>query len=66
MTKRNSFNQTEPFKDRLAAFPQDARTAAASLPSGIERDDLLRKARQSDTASHLEEWCNSQELQPPK
>jgi hypothetical protein len=66
MTTRRRFNQTLSFKDRLAAFAEDARAQAARLPPGLEQDDMLRKARQADTAAHLAEWANSPGLQPPK
>ena len=38
---------------------------AAKLPYGKERNDLLRKARQLDTASHVNEWLSSPGLSPP-
>jgi hypothetical protein len=37
-----------------------------ALPFGIERQDLLRKAGQVDTAAHIDDWLNSPGLQPPK
>ena len=52
--------------DRLAALAKVAREQAAALPPGPERDALLKKARQADTASHLDDWANSPGLQPPK
>jgi len=30
------------------------------------KDELIRKARQADTASHIDEWINSPGLQAPK
>lgn len=39
---------------------------AAKLPYGKERDELLRKARQLETASHMNEWLSSPGLSPPK
>jgi hypothetical protein len=66
MIKRRRFRQTASFQDRLTAFAQDAREEAAKLPPGVEQDDMLRKARQADTAAHLDEWANSPGLQPPK
>jgi hypothetical protein len=63
---RRRYKQTETFKDRLAAFAKDARERASKLDPGFERDKMLRKARQADTASHLDEWVNSPGLQPPK
>jgi hypothetical protein len=33
---------------------------------GPERDELLKKLRQAETAMHMEDWANSRGLQPPK
>jgi hypothetical protein len=66
MQKRRRFKQTTSLSDRLASFAKSARERAAQLTPGIERDDLLRKARQADTASDLDEWVSSPGLQPPK
>ncbi len=57
--------QSRPFHDRLAEWAKDVRAQAAKLPHGPERDALIRKARQAETATHLDEWASSQELQPP-
>jgi hypothetical protein len=55
------------FKERLAAFAEDAQRKADELPPGAEREALMRKASQADTASHLlEEWVPSPRLQPSK
>jgi hypothetical protein len=42
-----------------------AKNEAERLPYGKEREDLLRKARQLDTASHINQWLSSPGLQPP-
>jgi hypothetical protein len=65
MTKRRRFKQTKTLKERLSNFARDTRERASILPAGQEKDDLLRRARQADTASHLDEWINSPGLQPP-
>ena len=65
MQQRRRFTQTESLKDRLAAFAKKTRERAEQL-SGPERDALLKKARQADTAAHLDDWANSQGLQSPK
>jgi len=64
MTKRRRFQQSESFQDRLEAVRAgNAREEAAKLPPGNRAaDDILRKARQADTASHLDDWANSPEL----
>ena len=55
-----------PLKDRLALWATETRKLANKLPPGPERDQLIRKARQADTASHLDDWANSPGLQSPK
>ena len=65
MLRRRRFKQTESLQDRLAAFAKDARDKAAALPAGPERDELLKRARQAETASHIDEWVNSPGLQAP-
>jgi hypothetical protein len=63
--RRHRFKQTITLKDRLAVFAAETRERAQQL-SGPERDALLKKARQADTASHIDAWANSPGLQPPK
>jgi hypothetical protein len=58
--------QTEPLSDRVAAFAADTREKANLLPPGPERDALLKKIRQADTAARLDQWAQSPGLQPPK
>lgn len=65
MIKRRRFKQTQSLQDRLAIFAKDARDKAEALPAGPEKEDLLKRARQADTASHIDEWANSTGLQPP-
>ena len=57
---RRRFKQTTSLQDRLAAFAQEVRDKAASLPPGNEKQELLTKARQADTASHLNHLINSE------
>lgn len=66
MQRRRRFEQTHSLKDRLASFAKQALDKASHLPSGPERDELLKKARRADTAAHIDEWANSPGLQPPK
>jgi len=39
---------------------------ASQLKPGPERDDLLKKAQEIDTAAHIDEWLNSSGLQAPR
>ena len=63
---RRRFKQQPSLQDRLATFAKLTRERALLLQPGAERDELLRKARQADTAAHLNEWTNSPGLQPPE
>jgi hypothetical protein len=64
--KRHRIKQTVSLKDRLIQFAKEAREKASQLRPGLEQDALLKKARQADTAAHLDDWANSTGLQPPK
>jgi hypothetical protein len=67
MQKGRRFEQSSTsLKDRLAAIAKDVREKASLLQPGIEKDELLRKARQADVAYHLDDWANSPGLRPPK
>jgi hypothetical protein len=64
--RRRRFKQAASFKDRVAAFADSLREKAAKMAPGVERDDLLKRAHQADTALHLVDWANSSGLQPPR
>jgi hypothetical protein len=65
MQKRRWFKHEKTFQLRLAEEATRLREAAAKLPPGRQRDLLLRRARQTDTAAHINEWLTSPGLQPP-
>ena len=64
--QRRRVKHTTSFEERLAQEAQRLRERAKFLPPGIERDELIRKARQAETASRVNEWLTSPGLQPPK
>ena len=66
MFNRRRFAKSSSLEDRLAAEVRRLRDAAKAADSLTERERLLRKARQAETASHISEWLRSAELQPPK
>jgi hypothetical protein len=66
MSHRRRFKQTLSLHDRLSAWAKEAREQADQLRPSPERDMLIKKARQADTASHLNQWANSPGLQSPK
>jgi hypothetical protein len=53
-------------KDRLTLYANEVRESAALLPPGNERDILLKKARQAETASQLDDWADPPGLRSPK
>jgi hypothetical protein len=65
MQSRRSQRQTT-LQDRIVAWAKQVREQAATLPPGPEREALLTKVRQAETAMHLEDWANSPGLQAPK
>ncbi len=63
---RRRFKQQLTLQDRLTSWSKEVLEQAKKLPPGPDRDVLIRKARQADVASHLNDWANSSGLQPPK
>ena len=64
--QRLRFKQTVSLSDRLKTFADELKAKASELRPGPERDALLKRARQADTASHIDDWANSPGLQPPE
>lgn len=62
---RRRVKHTSPLEERLEQMAEHCREKASHLPPGPERDALIRKARQAETASHLSEWVTSPGLRPP-
>ena len=55
------------FQERLAEEAHRFMEAAEELPPGSHAQELLlRRARQAETASHIDRWLTSPGLQPPK
>jgi len=63
-SKRNRKKHTLSFDQRLQRAAIVARRAAGLLPEGRERETLLEKARQAETASHINEWLAPPSLSP--
>jgi len=58
MQRRRRFKQASSLRERLAEWAKEVREQAAHLPPGRDREALLKKARQADTASELDDWAN--------
>jgi len=65
MQRRRRVKQIFSLEKRLAQEARRLREEAERLPPGVGRDQLLRKARQCETGSHVSEWLQSSGLQPP-
>jgi hypothetical protein len=65
MRRHRSAPSLVPFGDRLAQQAQHFREEALKAATSAERESLLRKARQTETAAHVDEWLSSPGLQPP-
>jgi hypothetical protein len=64
MQRRRSVSHT--FEENIAAEKAKLEAQVAQLKPGPQKDALLRKIRQCDTAAHISEWLSSPGLQPPK
>jgi pantothenate kinase len=65
MERLRRIEQTTSLEERLAERAQELRAKAKAL-HGIEREDMMRQAREADIASHMNEWLSSPGLQTPK
>jgi hypothetical protein len=59
MTKQKTIERT--WHEQSEATKQEAE----KLPYGKKKNQLLRKARQLETASQISQWLSSPGLQPP-
>jgi hypothetical protein len=66
MKQRRRFWQLFSLTKRLDDEAARLRAQADKLPHGPKRDELIRKARQAETATHVDEWLSSPGLQTPK
>jgi hypothetical protein len=63
--ERRPIEHTTTFEDRLAEQARDLREQAKTMPPGVEREALIRRARQAETASHISDWLSSPGLKSP-
>lgn len=67
MGTRRRIKHVKSFEERLAEEALRFKEAAQKQPPGSHAQELLlRRARQAETASHVNEWLSSPGLQPPK
>ena len=65
MLKRRRFKQTSSLSERLIEDVEQLKRKLETLPPGTERDLIIRRIRQNETAAHIDEWLRSPGLQPP-
>jgi len=63
MKRRQSVSR---FEKNIAAEKAKLEAQVAELKPGPERDALLKKMSQLETALHVNEWLSSPGLQPPR
>lgn len=64
--QRLRFRHEKTLKERLKEQSAACRAEADKIPYGTARELLLRRARQAETAAHMDEWLSSPGLQSPK
>jgi hypothetical protein len=65
MELRRRFEQVITLKDQLIQQAQNLRMQAEEMPAGIQRDELLKLARQEERTADAEAWLASPGLRPP-
>jgi hypothetical protein len=65
MAAQRSPAHSSTFEYRLAQEANSLRLQARGMPLSIRRTELLRKARQIDTAGEINKWLSSPGLQQP-
>jgi len=65
IVKRNRRKNVKSTTERLLEAAAEARRQASLLPPGFEQRELLRKAREAETAAHMNNWLTSPGLRPP-
>jgi len=58
----NKLSPEQKWREQSEAFKREAE----KLPYGKECEQLLLRARQLETASHINEWVSSPGLSPPR
>ena len=65
--RQRRFKHIKSFQERLAEEAEQFKAAAAQqLPGSHAREILLRRARQAETAAHIDAWLKSPGLRPPE
>ncbi len=60
------FKQAAPLNQRLTEEAQRLRKEAKGTAAGFAREQLIRRARQAETAARMQEWHAAHGLLPPR
>jgi hypothetical protein len=63
--KRRLFKHTMTLEQRLVQQAERLRQEAKRARPGIERETMIRRARQAEIALHVTEWLSSPGLKAP-
>jgi hypothetical protein len=66
IVKRHRVKHEKTFQERLAEEAARFKELAEETPPGTQRELYLRRARQAETASDINDWLKSPGLQPPR
>jgi hypothetical protein len=62
---RNRLKHTKTFKERLMEEAAKFREAAEQLPPGTERELLMKRVRQAESAMEISDWFAAPGVPPP-
>ncbi|WP_028138837.1 hypothetical protein [Bradyrhizobium japonicum] len=62
--QRRRFRQVTTLEERLLQEAERVKAQADALTHGIEKERLLKRARQAETAARLNAWLTSPGLRP--
>jgi hypothetical protein len=62
---RRRIKHIAPLEERLIQEAERLRQEARGTPPGIERERMIRRARQAETAVHMSDWLRSSGLRSP-
>jgi len=66
MLRRRFASQVQSLEARLSEEAKRLRAEAKLIPPGAVRDEMIRRARRAEIASHINEWLASPGLRPPE
>ena len=64
--KRKRIRHTASFEERLAMQAQRLKEQAQTLPPGTDREMLLKRVQQTETACRINAWLTSPGLRSPE